>query len=332
MHLDRGMRSATSHRSRPEKAHMSRADAHVVKGIEDELANCHRLSATRRIREILLFISIYLLGAGLAVCSGKHAVLLIPGILLMGVALNSLGIFIHDGIHGLLARNATLNRSLSFLCGLPLLISGSAYQVTHCDHHFEFGRKLDYGTYRQHLDNKMLVWGAYFLQLFLGSVLYVLLIPVLAWKSASVKDRWFIAMEYAALFSIASCLLYQMPMDWILIYWVYPSFVLMILSNIRGLASHALGKQDDIYLSSRTIKTSPLLECLFLNENFHLEHHLFPQVPSYHLKQVHSLVWHRLPKALYSKSYLAFLIAFFKAFLRLDLDPRGVLHPGRHKL
>ena len=99
--------------------------------------------------------------------------------------------------------------------------------------------------------------------------------------------------------------------------------MLNLLSNIRGLASHALGDVEDIYLSSRTISSSKLTALLFLHENFHLEHHLFPRVPSYHLAELHRLIWPRLPRALAVSSYPAFLRLFFRAALKRNLQPQA---------
>ncbi|MGB0414883.1 MAG: fatty acid desaturase family protein [Coraliomargarita sp.] len=245
----------------------------------------------------------------------------------MGIAINSLGILIHEGLHGLLAKDSTINHGLSFLCGLPLLISSTAYQVTHNDHHFELGRKLDYGTYKQHMDKKWMVWSAYLAQLSFGSILYILLIPLLAFKSVNLKARCTILLEYCLIAVFLFLLHKYLTYEELMTYWILPACGMILLTNIRGLASHALGDYDDIYLSSRTIGCNKLTSVLFLHENYHLEHHLFPQVPSYNLKHTHNLIWRRLPRALYAKSYLHFLFGFFNALVSRDLQPMGIVRP-----
>jgi fatty acid desaturase len=241
----------------------------------------------------------------------------------MGVAMNTLGILIHEGLHGLLARSSRANHFWSFLCGLPLLVSASAYRKTHTDHHFEFGRRMDYGTYRQHLGRPVLVWCAYLMQLFFGSVLYILLIPILGMRGATTKVRVMIVIEMALIAALVAGLVQTFSAESLLTYWLGPSLVMMALTNLRGLASHALGDPDDIYLSSRTVRSNPFVRFLFMHENHHLEHHLFPQVPSYHLERVHRLVWSRLPRALYSRTYGGFLLGFFRSLGRLSLAPLG---------
>jgi len=318
----------SSHQRGP-AAERRRAGRSITTGIEAEIDACHELSARKRLGEFAFFALLYALGALPILWFPGSIAILLPGIVLMGVALNSLGILIHEGLHGILAKNPRLNHFLTFLCGVPLLISGSAYRATHRDHHFEFGRRRDYGTYRQHLDNRLFVWTAYYAQLCFGSILYILMIPGFAWRTASPKERAMILVDYAIIATLVALLFRFVALESILHFWIYPSLVLMVLTNIRGLSSHALGDLDDIYLSSRTVHASPLTEILFLHENFHLEHHLFPQVPSYHLKRAHRLVWNRLPRALYARSYPAFLLGFLKATLSLDLRPLGVVHPSR---
>lgn len=54
------------------------------------------------------------------------------------------------------------------------------------------------------------------------------------------------------------------------------------------------------------------------NLNYHLEHHLFPGVPWYHLPKVHALLKDefRAAGASVYRSYTEFLIDFFKASWR----------------
>jgi fatty acid desaturase len=307
------------------KAQQRRASAEITQGIEPEIDACHHLDPLKRALECLLFFSIYGLGVVFVLWFEGPARIL--GVLLMGLAMNALGIFLHEGLHGLLAKKESINHMLSFLVGAPLFLSASAYQFTHNNHHYDLGRKLDYGTYSQHFQNPLLVWTAYLLQLFLGSFIYVLVIPVLSFVQAPNRVRRVIAVEYLLMTALFAVFFYFAPLQVILLYWVYPLLVVNVLSNIRGLASHALGDPEDIYLSSRSVLCPKWVSILFLHENYHLEHHLFPRVPSYHLERMHDLIWPRLPLTLTARSYCDFLCMFFRASLHRDLEPQGVRTP-----
>ena len=308
-----------------------RANKEITKGIETQIDSFHQLNPWKRLTEYLFFIALYVLGAVIAYFSNQSGVVLVIAIILMGIALNSLPILIHEGLHGLLAKNEHLNHFISFLTGLPILISSTAYQTTHNNHHYELGRKPDFGTYKQHFKNNMFVWVAYMLQLTIGSILYILFIPFIAFPTASNKSRYFIILESTLIWILFVCMLIFVPVKMILIYWFFPLLILNILTNLRGIASHALGDVENIYLSSRTIFCSKIMSIIFLNENYHLEHHLFPRIPSYNLPKTHKLIWDRLPQALYSKSYLDFLKMLFKSLRANNIEPTGIVHPNKMK-
>ncbi len=316
------------HISKENRILIERTQAHkdISEGIEDSIDKLFILSSTKRLKEFLFFAGLYITGV-LVLYISNNSIFTLISILFMGVALNSLGIFIHEGLHGLLANRWRLNHLLSFLVGLPIMISATAYYTTHLNHHYELGRKLDYGTYRQHTKNPLLVWLAYALQLTLGSLIYICFIPFLSFKSASKTSRFIIIAEYCVIISVFIFFLTHVPIGMVLLYWFYPLLVMNVLTNIRGLASHALGDQENIYLSSRTVKGSKLISLLFMNENYHLEHHIFPRTPSYNLPAMHTLVWERLPQAIYAESYLHFLFDLLKAGIKRDLSPMGIVHP-----
>ncbi len=303
----------------------------ITQGIEGEIKKLHILSTKRRLLELLFFVVIYCLGAYSVIVFDNRLLMISVGVFLMGVSMSSLGLFIHEGLHGLLSNNDKINHFLSFLTGLPLMVSATAYQATHNNHHYELGRVLDLGTYDQHTGKRIFVWLAYFMQLILGSIIYILVIPFWAFKISSSKERFLIVLEYFFIFTALVLFLKYVPQNIVLLFWLYPVLVSDIFTNIRGLATHALCNTKDVYLSSRNIGGSALVAYFFLNENFHFEHHLFPRVPSYNLLSLHSLTWSHRPRAIYSKSYINFLINFFKAFIKNDLSPMGVVVPTNIK-
>jgi fatty acid desaturase len=110
--------------------------------------------------------------------------------------------------------------------------------------------------------------------------------------------------------------------------WFVPLLLMGALTAIRGFTQHGITEASDPYLASRTMLPSPMVAFFLLNENYHLEHHLFPEVPSYHLPALHELIWPKLPRAVSGTSYLAFLAAFLRATPRMDETPIGRVTPG----
>jgi fatty acid desaturase len=159
-------------------------------------------------------------------------------------------------------------------------------------------------------------------------VLYICLIPVLALKYGSPAQRKLICVEYTILVSIYSVLLRTFSYRDLFVVWVVPLLLMGAMTAIRGFTQHGITEASDPYLASRTMLPRPLVAFFLLHENYHLEHHLFPEVPSYHLPTLHALIWPKLPRAVSGRSYLAFLAAFLRATPRMDETPIGRVTPG----
>ena len=64
-------------------------------------------------------------------------------------------------------------------------------------------------------------------------------------------------------------------------------------------ATQHLGLREDVLdhrANSRTVYTNPVFRFLYLNMNYHVEHHMFPSVPYYHLPALHEEIKESLPE------------------------------------
>jgi fatty acid desaturase len=89
--------------------------------------------------------------------------------------------------------------------------------------------------------------------------------------------------------------------------------VINTLVNIRGMSQHTLLEHHtDPILGTRSILTNPVTRFFMCNENYHLEHHLYPGVPWYHLRRLHQVLRDELAArgAPFIPSYFAFVRAF----------------------
>ena len=48
--------------------------------------------------------------------------------------------------------------------------------------------------------------------------------------------------------------------------------------------------------STRSIRLNPILSFIYWNMEYHIEHHLFPSVPSYNLPKLHKEIKDQLPE------------------------------------
>lgn len=110
---------------------------------------------------------------------------------------------------------------------------------------------------------------------------------------------------------------------------VLPAFYGAWWVVFMGLTQHA-GLQEDVLdhrLSTRTVRMNPLFRFLYLNMNYHTEHHLFPGVPYYHLAELHEAVADELPPP--SPSVLSAYRDIVAAVIGQRRDPRWELPDRR---
>ena len=67
---------------------------------------------------------------------------------------------------------------------------------------------------------------------------------------------------------------------------------LLALTQHSGLAQNVL----DHRLNARTVYINPIFRFLYMNMNYHIEHHMFPTVPYHALPRLHDLIKHQLPR------------------------------------
>ena len=90
-----------------------------------------------------------------------------------------------------------------------------------------------------------------------------------------------------------------------------------------NVTQHLDAKVDtkDHRLSTYSIKINPILSFLYWKMEYHLEHHMFPMIPSYNLKKLQDEIKDQLPKPFNG------LYDFYKTILpsgiRLATDPNG---------
>jgi len=182
----------------------------------------------------------------------------------------------HDVVHrtlGLSERHTTL---WLFLLGLVLLESGHAYQATHRQHHRLFPSPADPEGYPANLS-------------FVGAVLYgpVFLVRLWFWSfaRASAGGRVWLVVEGAAPFlAVAGGVALWHTTPYLLVYavmaivgsWVYPLLTVYLPHHDYG---------DEPLTQTRTLR-GRIIPAIFLELTYHLEHHLYPAVPSHHLPEL----------------------------------------------
>jgi fatty acid desaturase len=308
------------------------ARALIGRGLETDIAALRWPNLWTRIEEIALFGAIWAAGGlmimrGLAQPPGvSQATLRIAGTLVVALALHMIALLLHDGVHHTLFRDRRGNRWTSVLLGGCVLMSASAYQAMHERHHVFLGDPRDPDDYHNYSGDRRMIWLMHYTRLLFGTFLYIAVIPVMVLRRGNAREKQRMLVEYALLAGAYLVIWATLPHDVVVHTWLLPIIPAGLMFNVRSLAAHGLTDSRDPLLASRSIDAHPVVAFLFRNENYHLEHHLFPEVPSYNLKQVHRLVFPRMPRAATATSYLGFLRQFVKQSRKFDETPIGVVH------
>ena len=298
-------------------------------GIEPQMVLLRQLHDGRRLAEIAFFALLWIASGWLGIAAMstpgwagwiERALAIAAG----AAALNAFYLLSHEGHHHLLFRSGIANHATNILLCVPLLHSPSAYRVLHELHHRFLGGPGDPDEYRNYTDSPRLRWALQWVRLTIGTLVYMPLIPLVAWRRADGATRRCIALEYAGMTIVWVLVFATFPFPVLLQVWLIPGVVVGYISAVRALAQHALTDPADPLLASRSVRSNRVVSFLLLNENYHLEHHLFPEVPSYNLPHLHALLRPRLSRAVEAPSYSRFLAGFVGRSLHGDESPLGL--------
>ena len=268
---------------------------------------------TRHNWKILFFFALWAAGGWVMLQNHGLAVSALC-VVIMGLCINGLPILMHDACHALLSKNATLNRWLGFICGVPGLVSGSAYRSIHAWHHAELRSENDPDDIENSAPKSFPLVVVYYVVLLIGIYMYLFTVASVGYSKAGQSMKHYIVMEYFLIAGIIGTVFVLFPYAAVVKLWGLPLLVAGQLSNVRGLAEHGLTTGGNPFTNARTVLSNRFVRFFMSNLNYHLEHHLFPGVPYYNLPKVHALlngIYGRTGSSVY-RSYTQFLTDFFR--------------------
>ncbi len=239
--------------------------------------------------------------------------IVVPAVLLIGIQQHALFVLAHDAAHYRLFETRWLNEFFGRLFGTLGGVSVCSYRVIHRLHHNNLYGDVDpdialHGGYprgKAYLAKKLLqdifgfnAWKTY--KYFFGNPAVNAKTNVAqrplddtsdALRSAGRRDRWGVAAFHVATPLIFLAIGGVDPMLKYLVLWLLPLVtVIQPILRLRAICEHgAVTDLSTPLTAARTNLPGPLARFVMFphNVNYHVEHHLFPAVPHYHLPRLH---------------------------------------------
>ena len=142
-------------------------------------------------------------------------------------------------------------------------------------------------------------------------------VPETLWPKVARTARIWVAIHAA---SIGTAIVLQSWLP-VLLVGVLPTMYGTWLQVFFGMTQH-LGMAEDVLdhrLSARTVYMNPVFRFLYLNMNYHIEHHMFPMVPYHALPKLHEAMKHDMPEP--CRSSLHAFAEIIQALIRQQRDP-----------
>lgn len=308
-------------------AHISAADA--ARGTRSDVRRSlgHlRREVSNRVFAAKLLLCCLLIGGGAALALQPRLWSRILGIILLGCMFAHASELQHQTLHGLGFRNRRANIAAGVALGVPMLVSFAAYRATHLRHHRDLGTPLnreffDYGD-KHRADGEgsklrcLLGWVVRFTMIYFWRQFAVNMVRSLRGKDfegESASTSRHIRRDYYILLAvIAATAGLSAALSSLLILWIWLVPLVLVTTPVHAaieLPEHfrCETNNEDPFANTRTIRSNRLAMWFTNGNNFHVEHHLMPNMPIEGLPAVHREVASRLQH--FHLTYLGFFLS-----------------------
>ncbi len=220
------------------------------------------------------------------------------------LVMNSAYAMLHEAEHGLLHPNRILNDATGAVLALFFPAPFHLLRQGHIGHHLR--NRSDDEAFDFYFDGESRLWKT--LQLYGILTGFFYLAVVLGNFIALLHPRWLKARwadfdrptralldslnpRYFTLIRIEALALIVLHVGWMALWQVSVSRYLLLLGSFGVLWSalqyvHHFGTGRDVLSGARNLRTWPWLDALWLNHNWHRNHHARPTVPWVHLPEI----------------------------------------------
>jgi fatty acid desaturase len=190
----------------------------------------------------------------------------------------------HEGTHDLISRNRRVNDLFTWFTLALAGISAEAHRRFHLDHH-HFAHTAQDPEYQffDRVVRGVPGWAYFLIPAF--AQIAVNAYGLQKKMPAAVQRR--IVLELAGVFLLHAAMALSFGWQRYLLFVLCPMVTgLYVASVLRSVTEHHDVTEGSAWTNARSIVTHPLIEFLWSNVNYHLEHHLYPSVPYHALPEL----------------------------------------------
>ena len=116
-----------------------------------------------------------------------------------------------------------------------------------------------------------------------------------------------------------------------IIYIILPTYIGKPIWFAVNVTQHLAAKVDtkDHRLSTYSVRINPILSFLYWHMEYHLEHHMYPMVPSYNLPKLYEEIKDQLPKP---QNLIEAYREIIPAVIKKSKDPNYYMAPEINKV
>jgi fatty acid desaturase len=280
-----------------------------------ELAEFTRLDDTRSALAVLQTLGLAA-GAIAAAIHWWHPLPVAAAVLVIGTQQHAMFVLVHEASHYRLFSRRGLNEAIGRLLGVATGISMCSYRVVHRLHHNNLYGADDpdialHGGYprgKVYLLRKLAgdltglnAWKTYryffgnpAIDARTGAALRPLDDTAPSLRQAARRDRWMVVAFQLGVPALVGLLGGPQALAAYVLLWLLPLVtVVQAILRVRAILEHgAVEDKSSAFTAARTNLAAPLGRFLLFphHVNYHVEHHLFPAVPHYHLPRLHALL------------------------------------------
>ena len=257
----------------------------------EQMRELHQKSAARHL--IVAARQFAILGVSTwALIRFEHPLIWIPLALIQGFTIFNFTVLLHEVVHHtIFARRRPLaERILGLVYAIPSGISASQFTRWHLDHHAELGSDED-DPKRAHLSPKRNA--RWYKLLYCTPALFPIYFRAARRESSTYPSELQRKIAFERQLSLAfhlcalAALWYAFGFYAALRTSIIPVFfVFPVAFTLNRLGQHYDIDPNDPAKWGTLMRGSPFWDFVYLNSNYHLEHHYFPGVPFYRLPQL----------------------------------------------